>query len=188
MTSDRIKAIQTKLGFTGNDVDGFWGPESIQRVQKHLRSLMPAPNPWPFSDETSLRSFYGAAGDESVLVNIKAPKGLLYEGAQAKTVCCHAKVADSLSRILPVLCKDFPVIAAQYAGCFNNRNMRGGSRPSLHARGAAVDFAPATNGNHTHWPSKADMPFEVMELFAREGWLPAGAFWGRDAMHFQATR
>jgi hypothetical protein len=32
------------------------------------------------------------------------------------------------------------------------------------------------------------MPIEVMEEFAKEGWLPAGAFWSRDAMHFQATR
>jgi hypothetical protein len=27
-----------------------------------------------------------------------------------------------------------------------------------------------------------------MEEFAKEGWLAAGAFWGRDAMHFQATQ
>jgi hypothetical protein len=32
------------------------------------------------------------------------------------------------------------------------------------------------------------MPIEVMECFAREGWLSAGAFWGYDAMHFQATQ
>jgi hypothetical protein len=32
------------------------------------------------------------------------------------------------------------------------------------------------------------MPLEVMEMFAQEGWLSAGAFWGRDAMHSQATK
>jgi hypothetical protein len=47
---------------------------------------------------------------------------------------------------------------------------------------------PLTNGNHAHWPLTADMPLVVMEEFAREGWLSAGAFWGRDAMHFQATQ
>ena len=66
--------------------------------------------------------------------------------------------------------------------------MRGGSLPSLHARGAAIDLDPGTNGLHTPWPTRATMPLEVMECFAREGWLAAGAFWGRDAMHFQATR
>jgi hypothetical protein len=35
---------------------------------------------------------------------------------------------------------------------------------------------------------RADMPLEIMECFAREGWLSAGAFWGYDAMHFQATQ
>jgi len=57
----------------------------------------------------------------------------------------------------------------------------------LHARGAAVDFDPDRNGNKVSWPLSASMPIAVMEAFAREGWLSAGAFWGRDAMHFQAT-
>jgi hypothetical protein len=57
----------------------------------------------------------------------------------------------------------------------------------LHARGAAIDLLADTNGNLTAWPVAARMPFAVMEAFAREGWLSAGAFWGRDAMHFQAT-
>jgi hypothetical protein len=32
------------------------------------------------------------------------------------------------------------------------------------------------------------MPFEVMEIFAKHGFLSAGAFWGYDAMHFEAIR
>jgi hypothetical protein len=66
--------------------------------------------------------------------------------------------------------------------------MRGGSTPSLHARGAAIDLAPSTNGNREHWPSRSNMPIEVMEEFSKEGWLSAGACWSRDGMHFQATR
>jgi hypothetical protein len=27
-----------------------------------------------------------------------------------------------------------------------------------------------------------------MEAFARVGWLAAGAFWNRDAMHYETTR
>ena len=81
-----------------------------------------------------------------------------------------------------------PDILVQYAGVYNNRPMRGGSLPSLHARGAAIDLAPDTNRMSQSWPTSADMPLEVMEAFAREGWTPAGAFWGRDAMHFQSTK
>jgi hypothetical protein len=32
------------------------------------------------------------------------------------------------------------------------------------------------------------MPIEAMEAFARVGWLAAGAFWNRDAMHYETTR
>lgn len=186
MKQDQIKSLQAKIGTTP---DGFWGPKSIAAAQKHLRSLMPSPNPWPASDQKSLTAFYGEAGDESKLVNLDvAGLGIKYEGAKVKTIRCHSKVASALRRVLERLSKTHPEILAEYAGCFNNRKMRGGSLPSLHARGAAVDFAPDTNGNNTPWPTKATMPFEVMEEFAREGFLSAGAFWGRDAMHFQATR
>lgn len=185
MTAAQIKAIQTRIG---TEPDGFWGPKSVAACQRYLRKLMPEPVPWPKTDQRSLTAFYGDPGDESQLVTFDAPQGLLYEGVQVQRVRCHRKLWQSLARILAALCRDFPDIAAQYAGCYNYRNMRGGSLPSLHARGAAVDFAPGTNGNLTHWPTKATMPLEVMELFAREGWLPAGAFWSRDAMHFQATQ
>jgi hypothetical protein len=79
-------------------------------------------------------------------------------------------------------------VIRRYFGCYVNRPIRGGSTPSLHARGAAIDFDANRNRNAQHWPVSATMPIEVMECFAREGWLCAGAFWSRDAMHFQATR
>lgn len=185
MTRAQIIAMQDRIGTTP---DGFWGPKSIAACQRHLRGLMPSPNPWPKADQASLTRFYGSPGDESQLVALNVEGlGIRYDGQAVKSIRCHDKVADSLKRILTSLSKTHPGIMNQYAGCYNNRTMRGGSLPSLHARGAAIDFAPETNGNKTPWPVVADMPLEVMEAFAREGWTPAGAFWGRDAMHFQAT-
>jgi hypothetical protein len=185
MTRDRIKRIQSKIGTT---VDGFWGPKSIAAVQAHLRALMPTPNPWPGPSQAALQGFYGSPGDESKLVGLNVEGlGLKYDGKPVKSIRCHDRVADSLKRVLESLAKTHPDILAQYAGVFNNRPMRGGSLPSLHARGAAIDLAPDTNQNKQAWPVSADMPLEVMEAFAREGWTPAGAFWSRDAMHFQAT-
>lgn len=186
MNSDRIKHIQSRIGTT---VDGFWGPKSVAACQAHLRKIMAnSTQTWPSPDQASLTDFYGKPGDESQLVPLDvAGLGVCYEGTLVKTVRCHRKVAGSLKRVLEALAKTHPQILAEYAGCYNNRAMRGGSTPSLHARGAAIDLAPDTNRNRTHWPTMADMPFEVMEAFAREGWLAAGAFWGRDAMHFEAT-
>lgn len=185
MTEKQIKAVQSRIGAVA---DGFWGPKSIAACQRHLRALMPKPNPWPKTDQKSLTAFYGEAGDESKLVNLPVVGlGIRYDGIAVRTIRCHAKVADSLLAILRDLSKTHPEILADFAGCYNNRPMRGGSLPSLHARGAAIDFAPGSNGLNTPWPTRATMPLEVMEAFAKQGWLAAGAFWGRDSMHFQAT-
>lgn len=186
MNRDQIIEMQRRIGTIP---DGFWGPKSIAAVQSYLRSLMPANSPWPGTSQGELIEFYGAAGDESKLVPVNvAGLGVKYDGQDTSTIRCHRKCAESLRRVIAALSKSHPEILAQYAGCFNNRPMRGGTTPSLHARGAAIDFDPDTNGNHTSWPVVATMPLAVMEAFAREGWIAAGAFWGRDAMHFQATK
>ena len=185
MTTDDIKAMQSRLHITA---DGFWGPKSIASCQAWLRKLMPDPNPWPEQYEMKLQAFYGSPGDESKLVSLPVT-GVLYEGQPVSTIRCHAKVAASLGRIIAELAAGpFAWILTKYDGCFNFRNMRGGAIPSLHARGGAIDFWADKNGNQDHWPDQATMPLEIMEIFAREGWLSAGANWGRDGMHFQATR
>lgn len=184
----RIATLQARVGAVPDD---FWGPRSIAACQRHLRSMMPiATRLWPKSDQASLRKFYGAPDDNGGIVTVTAPAWLrLYDTNQkVKTIDCHEKVAESLLRALEASYLVAPDFARRYFGCHVDRNMRGGSLPSTHAYGAAIDLAASTNGNKTAWPVKADMPIEVMECFAREGWTSAGAFWGRDAMHFQATR
>ena len=185
MNQQQIIEMQRRVGATP---DGFWGPKSIAACQRHLRALMPKPNPWPKTDQKSLTAFYGAPG-ESRLVSIQVNGlGIFYDGKPVKIIRVNKACAESLRRVLSAISdsSDREILRA-FAGVFNNRPMRGGSLPSLHARGAAIDLDPGKNGNRTSWPAKATMPLSVMEAFAREGWLAAGAFWGRDAMHFQAT-
>jgi hypothetical protein len=187
MTRNQIIELQKRVGATP---DGFWGPASIKACKAHLRALMPQDHPWPTTDQASLTKFYGRPGDESMLVNLAVGDlDIRYDGKNVKSIRCHHKVAPSLRRILEQIAKTpHAWVLKEYGGCYNNRPMRGGSTPSLHARGAAIDLAPSTNANREHWPSSANMPLEVMEEFAKEGWLPAGAFWSRDSMHFQSTR
>lgn len=191
MNQTEIKAMQSKIGTAP---DGFWGPKSIAAVQKHLRGLMPKPHPWPKSDEASLKRFYGAAGDESQLVTFDFPYPIYYEGKLTRRGRCHRKVKDSLLRVLHEIGdrwqarRDIMEEAEDFGGIYANRTMRGGSTISTHARGIAIDMDDDDNGNKVSWPVVADMPLEIMEAFAREGWLSAGAFWGRDAMHHQATQ
>lgn len=191
MNTDEIKAMQVKIGATP---DGFWGPRSILACKQHLVGMMPLNSPWPNSDQASLRAFYGEPGDESNLVSFQFPFPTYYEGKIVRTGRCHKKVKDSLLRILTRIGDKwgkFPGImeeAQDYGGIYNFRNKRGGSTYSVHAWGAAIDLDADDNAFRDSWPMKADMPLEIMEEFSKEGWLSAGAFWGYDAMHFQATR
>lgn len=196
MKQEEIKSMQRRITDGGFplEADGFWGSKSTRACQAYLRSLMPSPNPWPRSDQASLTAFYGRPGDESKLVPFDFPFPTFYEGKRVFKGRCHHKVKDSLVRILTRIGNRWGdkrgIIeeAEDYGGIYNNRPMRGGSLPSLHARGAAIDLDADDNGNKVHWPVAADMPLEIMEEFSREGWLSAGAFWSRDAMHFQATQ
>lgn len=186
MTKKDIMQIQRKIGVVA---DGFWGPKSIAATHMYLWSMMPNVNSWPQSDQRALTKFYGAAGDEGQMLTMDVSEFLMeYEGARVSRMTCHRLVAASLKRIFTALrASPYAYVLQHFDGCYNNRKMRGGNSPSLHARGAAIDFMAASNGNLTPWPTVATMPLEVMEIFAKEGWLAAGAFWGRDAMHFQAT-
>lgn len=192
MTKSEIVRTQRRVGTIP---DSWWGPKSIAACQKYLRSLMPSRNPWPETDQASLTAFYGRAGTESRHTQIAPPYPMYFDGARISAITVHEKCAESLLRVLTELSTIYTTTVERresgvsvYDGCYNNRLMRGGSIPSLHARAAAIDLDAEHNGNLETWPVVAIMPIEVMECFAREGWVSAGAFWGRDAMHFQATR
>lgn len=174
----------------GTNPDGFWGPKSVLACQRHLVALMPNPNPWPKANYSSMVDFYGHPGDEENIVSIPAPAWMhLYDtDIRVRSIRCHHRVAGSLAAALDAAHDAAPDVVSKFFGCFVNRPMRGGTMPSKHAWGAAIDLDATRNGNRTHWPSRASMPLAVMQAFASEGWLAAGAFWGRDAMHFQATR
>lgn len=194
LASMNYSTIQKLQARVGANPDGFWGPKSIAACQAYLRSLMPDINPWPSADQASLRAFYGIPGDESNLVPITFPFPMYYDGKQVRTTRVHKKCAVSLLRILTAIGLNFHgdrgimEEAEDYGGVFNFRLKRGGSSYSLHAYGAAIDLDADDNTFRNGWPMSADMPIEIMEAFAREGWISAGAFWGYDAMHFQATK
>jgi hypothetical protein len=119
---------------------------------------------------------------------------MLYAGQAVSRTRVHARCADSLFRVLSNIKGMFAAAphivdeATDFAGVYNARPKRGGTAWSLHAWGAAIDLDADDNSFRDSWPMKADMPLEIMEAFAREGWKSAGAFWGYDAMHHEAAR
>lgn len=194
MTEQDIERVRHTQRIIKVEDDGFWGRISIQAAKDHLRRLMPKNNPWPAPDYNSMVAFYGKPGDESRLVSITFPFPTFYDGKVVRTTRVNERCADSLLRVLNDIGGRFgkdPGImeeANDYGGCFNFRNGRGSNTLSKHAWGAAIDYDADDNTFRQTWPIQADMPIEIMECFAREGWISAGAFWGYDAMHSQATR
>lgn len=187
MTTDQIKAIQTRIGTTA---DGQWGPKSRAALDAHLSAMLPNPNPWPKSDDASMVDFYGRPGDEANLVNLDVRGlGMKYCGQPVNTIRCHKKCAQSLkAALVEISHTEHAHILDKFAGCYAHRQMRGGKRWSKHAWGAAIDLAPATNGLHMRWPEQADMPLEVMEIFAKHGARNLGWVAGVDSMHAEWTQ
>lgn len=196
MNQTQILKLQEKIGTLP---DGFWGPRSIAACQKHLRGMMPTPTRFPADGSSQFTKRYGPHGVEGgytpPLKRITLPFTIYYGETAVKKLSPHEECADSLLTVFERLAVAFPSQQQRkdagiltYDGLYNPRMKRGSSSSwSLHSWAAAIDFNAARNGNKTAWPVQAVMPLEVMECFAQEGWLAAGAFWGRDAMHFQAT-
>ena len=197
MSPAEIQAMQIRIRDRFDPTlrpDGFWGPISQRTCRAYLRSLMPRVSPWPAADPVSLARFYGQPGDESQLVRIALPYPMFFEGKRVTSTRVNRRCAESLVRVLTSirdLMPTYPDIrdeAEDFGGIYNNRNKRGGTSKSLHAYGAAIDLDADDNTFRDSWPMQSDMPLQIIEAFAREGWVSAAAFWGFDSMHFQSTQ
>jgi hypothetical protein len=196
MTRAEIIRTQERIGTVG---DGFWGPQSIAACQRHLRGMMPSPHPFPVEGSAEFLEFFGPHGEENGHTppsrKITLPFTIYYDQTPVTALRVHERCADSLLGVFERLAAVYPDESSRraagilaYGGLYNPRLKRGSTQSwSMHAWMNAIDLNPGKNGNKTSWPVSATMPIEVMECFAQEGWLSAGAFWGRDAMHFQAT-
>jgi hypothetical protein len=75
-----------------------------------------------------------------------------------------------------------------FGGCFNFRQMRGGSEWSRHSWGIAVDLHPEANGLKTPYLkalfSKPEYA-KLHEIFEKHGFENLGKVKGYDAMHWQ---
>lgn len=187
MTTDEIIVLQERIG---TEPDGFWGPKSIRASKRHLSEHLPYGLDLPGGTQYELRAYYGKPEDNTPIIGVDAPDWLrLYDSNDlVRQIWVHEKAAESLITALQAAYKKAPTFTRRYFGCHVDRPMRNGRLPSVHAYGAAVDLAASTNRNRQSWPVSADMPIQVMEEFAKQGWIAAGVYWGRDAMHFQRTR
>jgi len=77
-----------------------------------------------------------------------------------------------------------------WGGCYNDRPIRGGSKPSMHSWGIAMDYDPANN--KLRWgKDKATFAqpeyLEWWKIWERHGWISLGRQRNFDWMHVQAA-
>lgn len=155
---------------------------------------MPKPSRWPTL--ATADQFYGDPRNEhnSSLpnptwerVNITTlstlPFEIRFDGRPVRGIRCHRLVAEALNVWLRAVWKnagyDQSVINAwgmgDFGGSYVYRPMRGSTRLSVHAYGAAFDFDPARNSMHDRTPHFATLRREVVQPF-----LDLGGTWGGD--------
>lgn len=99
----------------------------------------------------------------------------------------------AVSRELDRLPGRYDKFLAPPAGTYNCRTIAGTRRKSVHAFGAAIDLN-AENAHYWRW-SKPDtagrfryqnaIPYEIVEIFERHGFIWGGKWYHYDTMHFE---
>jgi hypothetical protein len=91
-------------------------------------------------------------------LNLPYPMRLSWDkNVKVNKIQCHKLVADKLSKIFEeiLLAYGYDKIVELgidlYGGCFNFRAMRGGTAPSRHSWGIAIDLDPERNQLKTQW-------------------------------------
>jgi hypothetical protein len=195
----------TEAGFDPGAIDGWSGPQllaALEKWQNRLRDITPpAPeiahqNPiWPRQGDVP--AFFGPKTQNLIPVTLPYPMKLAWSGETVQRMRMHEKVADSATRVLGKALAHYGMDQLSAlkldvtGGCFNDRVMKGGSRPSMHSWGIAIDFDPDHNqlrwGREKAWLARtACRPF--LDFWEEEGWISLGRERNFDWMHVQAAR
>lgn len=152
----------------------------------------------PHDDTASLLAFYGKPWEDSnLLTRVEPPFPMVYREDNAvytiKSIQFHVKGAAALKAALDA-CWDAgnhdlsnPLFnhIRNFSGSYNYRPIRGSSRLSCHAFGAAIDFDAEHLPLGKGVPS-SEMPQVVVRAFKDQGFFWGGDYTGRkDPMHFQ---
>lgn len=212
--------IYWSRGIEVGKIDGFVGPQVKQaRIDYTALTIVGAkPDPWRdqlmeeratdasmpapvktiWPTQANVRKFYGEPGENMTRLTPPYPMRLDWDlKTPLKTFLIHEKVHDSAMRVFKRVQDHYgeEQIKAlgldRWAGCHSNRNMRGGSKLSMHAWAIALDFWAAKN--QLQWGrDKAEFAKAAYEpwwrFWTEEGWLSLGKARNFDWMHVQAAR
>ncbi len=166
-----------------------WRPEDIEKQTKQI---------WLKQYTDEFYSFYGEKGKNQTLFTPPYPHFFSWNTSQqAKKIQCHKKVKESLEKILIAVRDHYGLEEIKrlrldmWGGCFNDRPIRGGSKPSMHSWGIAMDYDPSNNklrwGRDRAQFAKPEYN-KWWQIWEQEGWVSLGRQRNFDWMHVQAAR
>ena len=145
----------------------------------------------------SVEKIYGKPCDTKNHVSITVPFPLVIAWDKAKTtrkITCHKLVAKDLENIFKDILKEYGLQKIQeleinvFGGVYNCRNMRGGTKWSMHAYAIAIDLSPEKNqlkwGKDKAQFAKPEYT-KMIDIFYKYGWESLGREKNYDWQHFQ---
>lgn len=200
-----IAAIKQFQALIGNPQTGELAATQSRQLQSFglpaRTAENDAPIAFPHDDTESLTQFYGKPGAEveaaMVYIDLPYPLEIVWQpGTFVTRIKLHKRCAAAFQDLFSNILAAYGQAAIrelkldQFGGAYNNRVIRGGTRPSTHAFACAVDLAPAQN-QLTWGRDKA--------LFAKPAYIPfhraiksagltnLGVARNYDWMHIQAA-
>lgn len=217
-----LQIILREAGQDPGPLDGHYGPLTRNAADWYIRgqsgvevidfesldTIDVNPNGFPKATTSAMNAHYGnvnpAAGSCPVdIVNVPSPwkMGLDWDMSATRShFKVHKKVAESLKRVLEAVFQHYGNEGIEkhglnrFSGDFVCRSIRGGTRPSTHAWGIAIDFYGSRNElrrttNDVPPPTLAHPELSFFwEQWEKEGWYSLGRAEDRDWMHVQAAK
>jgi hypothetical protein len=208
-----IQVLCLEAGFDPYGIDGLWGPNTEYAYDNYLEFLETGeqpepwrpeehaevnPNNWPTQYTVGFDAFYGPKGSSQVRIHLPYSMKLAWNTSEViHSFYCHAKVHDSLLRVLTKVLNHYGEDEIRrlrldlWGGCYNERPIRGGTKWSMHSWAIAVDFDPLRN--KLQWgrdkASFARPEYDKWwECWEEEGWVSLGRQRNFDWMHVQAAK
>ena len=143
-----------------------------------------------------IRSKYGDEGDLNNMVKFTFPFPMTYDGKPSTSTRVHKLVHKQLTDIFAEILSTFGLEKIKklkidrHGGALEVRVKRGGSTPSIHSWGIAIDITPEFNGLKTKAPdalfSKSEYK-EYIDIWYKHGFKSFGREKNMDYMHFQVN-
>lgn len=140
---------------------------------------------------------YGKPGDTKnfTIIDLPYPMRVAWDLKETiKRMQCHKLVAPNFKAVFAEILQVYGLPKIQmlgidlYGGCYNFRQMRGGTEWSRHSWAIALDLDPARNLLHeTHRTARFARPeYKAMiDIFYKHGFVGLGREKDYDWMHFQ---